>query len=547
MKPPALRTILLSIHVIILIIPLAAIGFLRLYENALLRQTEARLNAQGVLIAAAYRRALIAGYEQAGESLHSLFSHSLEAQEPWRSEVLNQKHWRLAPPRLAFGNEEVLPHSPPARSPQRPARPPELAAGDQINALINDAHRATGTTIDVVDPNGTIVATTGTQWGRGIHHRTEVRRALAGEQVSLLRRSPSAPPTFVSALIDRGAGTLVVVSIPVWFEKRIAGAVVLANQPPLLSEAIAEHRFLFAGTAVVILAAVLFLIRWSTSTISRPVSQLVQQARNALRGRPGAQRPLRRPKTREIAQLSQAIARLAAALNTRGEYVQTFAAHLSEAFDTPLAAFRRAVEVLRDHHDTMNAGEKQAFLRDLAVDVDGLERLVKRLLDLAQAETLKVGSHHTAIKPVLGQLQRSYAARHLELQLPAMVDASVNMEETLFVTIVEILLENALQAGAHEMRVILNQDAETLTLRFKDNGEGIAADASARIFEPFFTTRRKTGGSGLGLAVAQKLARAHGGELLLAATDQHGSEFQLKLPREKRPASPTRRHDRQAA
>src|SRR3990167_6074309 len=56
--PPRLRTVLLVINLLILLLPLGGIVALRVYESALVRQTESELVAQGAFVASAYRRAL---------------------------------------------------------------------------------------------------------------------------------------------------------------------------------------------------------------------------------------------------------------------------------------------------------------------------------------------------------------------------------------------------------------------------------------------------------------------------------------------------------
>ena len=56
--PPRLRTVLLAINLLILLLPLGGIVALRVYESALVRQTESELVAQGAFVASAYRRAL---------------------------------------------------------------------------------------------------------------------------------------------------------------------------------------------------------------------------------------------------------------------------------------------------------------------------------------------------------------------------------------------------------------------------------------------------------------------------------------------------------
>ncbi len=92
------------------------------------------------------------------------------------------------------------------------------------------------------------------------------------------------------------------------------------------------------------------------------------------------------------------------------------------------------------------------------------------------------------------------------------------------------LLENAVQACAPGGRVRLDVAASGTQLRLgvRDNGAGIDAPARQRLFEPFFTTR--SGGTGLGLAVARGVVRAHGGQLDLVPADGPGTEFAVTLP-----------------
>jgi signal transduction histidine kinase len=78
-------------------------------------------------------------------------------------------------------------------------------------------------------------------------------------------------------------------------------------------------------------------------------------------------------------------------------------------------------------------------------------------------------------------------------------------------------------------------DATRVRVRIRDGGPGVAAELRERIFQPFFTT--KPGGTGLGLALAQRTAEEHGGSLTLARdtpderfAESSGAEFVLELP-----------------
>src|SRR5690606_2898787 len=68
-----------------------------------------------------------------------------------------------------------------------------------------------------------------------------------------------------------------------------------------------------------------------------------------------------------------------------------------------------------------------------------------------------------------------------------------------------------------------------IEVRVKDNGPGLSPRACREVFEPFFTT--KTKGTGLGMAIAQRVLTAHGGSISVGQVGQGGAEFVLKLPR----------------
>ncbi len=82
--------------------------------------------------------------------------------------------------------------------------------------------------------------------------------------------------------------------------------------------------------------------------------------------------------------------------------------------------------------------------------------------------------------------------------------------------------------GRVELRLRL--DGERVLLALHDDGEGVPVERQRRVFEPFYTSKPPDIGSGLGLAVSRRLARAVGGELTLAESDLGGACFTLTLP-----------------
>jgi len=91
------------------------------------------------------------------------------------------------------------------------------------------------------------------------------------------------------------------------------------------------------------------------------------------------------------------------------------------------------------------------------------------------------------------------------------------------------LLRNAIEAmhGKGEIRLVAAEQNQAVAISIYDTGPGIPAELAGKIFEPFFTTKAQ--GSGLGLALVQRLAEQNGGRVELAPNEK-GAHFRLLLP-----------------
>lgn len=101
------------------------------------------------------------------------------------------------------------------------------------------------------------------------------------------------------------------------------------------------------------------------------------------------------------------------------------------------------------------------------------------------------------------------------------------------------ILYNALAAieNTGQIQLSVGRDRQRGYIRIEDSGEGIETENLDRIFNPFFTTRDAESSVGLGLAVAQKIVREHGGEITVHSCRGEGSRFTIyvPLPRNTRP------------
>ncbi len=103
-----------------------------------------------------------------------------------------------------------------------------------------------------------------------------------------------------------------------------------------------------------------------------------------------------------------------------------------------------------------------------------------------------------------------------------------------FVQLFRILFENALAACGDPVRIEITcsptvlAGGKAIRISVRDNGPGLNQEQRERIFEPFYTT--KTKGTGLGMAIAQRIVEAHEGKIQVGTCAGHGAEILVTLP-----------------
>ena len=222
----------------------------------------------------------------------------------------------------------------------------------------------------------------------------------------------------------------------------------------------------------------------------------------------------------------------------------SFLATISHELRTPLNGVLGAAALLQD---TALSAEQQDLLTAVQRSGEGLQEMVNNILDFslldADAAARDVQRSPAVPREVLAQLARSCASAALKkgLRFHSVLASGVPEQVLLDVPkvtrVLGLLLDNALKFTEHgELRLGCQCDGETLRFEVCDTGIGISAADLERVFQPFVqvdgSLTRRYGGSGMGLATAERLAHLLGGTLKAESTPGGGSRFWLTLPLE---------------
>ncbi len=530
---PRLRTVLLAANLVAVLVPLVFIGALRILENELVRRTEAELIAQGTVVVAAYRDALERVFEADGASLAAAVAdgtYGVPADPRWLATDDPDGRLHPIPAELDRGRDPVLPPAPEPAAAERGDRR-AADAGELVTPLLEYTTTVTLAGLRVVDASGVEVAASRDGAPRSLVAWDEVERALSGEPVRQLRqRISDEPPPPLSGL-SRRTRVRVFVALPVLVGDRVVGAVVVTRTPVSVQKALYDgRRTLALGAALLLLvAAALALVL--ARLLGRPIEQLADRAERVAAGDVAAAAPLEHPGTDEVDRLSRSFVTMTTALLEREAYIRTFAANVSHEFKTPLTALRGSAELLEDHLDTMSDDERRGFLSTMIRETDRLERLVRRLLDLARADVLRPGDEASDVTETATRVCARHIDAGADVALNADERAVVRMDGAALEAIIACLVGNAVEHGGDNVRVRVDvrRDGDTVELRVHDDGAGISEANASRVFDAFFTTAREQSGTGVGLSIVRTLVTQHRGTVELERDP--GTTFVIRLPR----------------
>ncbi|CAM5762611.1 two-component sensor histidine kinase [Labrys miyagiensis] len=519
-----LRSILLGVLLFTALMPGLGAIFLRVYENVLVRQTEAELIAQ----AAAYDAAFDLAWPGPKGPIPPPAPDDDASRSYGRSDASRPDYFTPDALTIDLNTMPILPQRPQPEDAAPGPDPDALAAARQIEPLVAETRRTTLAAILILDARG-VVLSQGPFFGKSYAFLPEVQSAMAGRSQSLLRRRGDYQPRYAFEVLSRASAIRVHYARPIMLDDRTVGVLLLSRSPRALFRGIYDDLGKIALGFAIIVIVIVSLAGLLSRAIARPIELLTQASAHV--GRGGSEvPPTPATATIEIRALFDNFRRMATQIDQRSRYLRDFAAAMSHEFKTPLTGIRGALELLDEHGDTMSAAERQRFIANAQGDAERLSRLVARLLELARADMADADEESST--PVSEAVNRIADARRdagfdivtrLTSDLP---DVSVPLE--VLEAVLTTLIENSRQAGAGRIMIIATAEDGHLDLTVSDDGPGVPLADRERLFEPFFTTKRDRGGTGLGLPIARSLLAGSGSGIDFVDSER-GACFRLHL------------------
>jgi signal transduction histidine kinase len=314
------------------------------------------------------------------------------------------------------------------------------------------------------------------------------------------------------------------------------GFIVVARPRAVFTDTLRSLLPSLAISGFVALGFALLVAGLLSRTITRPLRDLVSGVRRFAGGDYGTRVPLAGPS--EIAEMGTAFNEMASEIQRSRGSEQAFLADISHELRTPLTSIQGFAQAIVDGEARGDAVSHVAEI--IHRESRRLVRMVEGLLQVAKLESGTQTMAREEVKPSR-LLQSAIAA--LEVQAK---DAGVTFDVAgaealpplrgdadklaqLFLNVLDNAVKHSPPGGTVHVRG--NRDDGAVVIRVRDAGSGLPQGAQTRLFQRFYRGENaERDGAGLGLAIAQAIAQAHGGTIRASNVEGGGAEFTVRLP-----------------
>ena len=310
------------------------------------------------------------------------------------------------------------------------------------------------------------------------------------------------------------------------------------------------HDIPLLGITIAIISSGLmcYLLAWSmTSPVTRLRKAAQSLAAGDLTARTGAPAGGR---TDELTELMRDFDRMAERIEGLVDSQSRLLKDVSHELRSPLARLSVALGLARQRVKPEVAPELESQLNRIELEADRLNQLIQRLLTIARLESGSDGLHKTTlslrelVEQVSHDAEYENPGRGCRVTADGTADPAddflVEADPGLLRSAVENVVRNATRYTTEGTTVDVrlerqrSANGEEIVVRVLDSGPGVPNEALQKIFEPFYrlddARNRQTGGAGLGLSIADRAIRLHGGQLRASNRKEGGLEVEIRIP-----------------
>lgn len=298
----------------------------------------------------------------------------------------------------------------------------------------------------------------------------------------------------------------------------------------------ALNRILLSVGSVSLIGAIIMGVLLANSIV-KPISKVVGIMQKISDGDYAA-RFREDIRAKELHELSHAVNHMAESLEDQETLRKRLTSDVTHELRTPVANISSYMEMMTDGimeptpERLQNCYDELQRLSGLISDLERLRQVENENLTLDKSDV----DLRELAQTVMGNFEIQLQEKHLSGQV--MGDISiVSIDRDRMQQVLTNLISNAIKYSndGGTVRVIIENMNNSGIIHIEDNGIGIPREDLKRIFERFYRTdksrNRRTGGAGIGLAIAKTIVQAHKGKIIVESEERKGSRFTVILPK----------------
>lgn len=337
-------------------------------------------------------------------------------------------------------------------------------------------------------------------------------------------------------------GETMYVSVPIANkDSNVLGAIFISKNADSIFDSINSTMnkvALISLLGLLITAFVSFVI---SDVLSTPVEKMTEAVRSITMG--DFSKKIKITSTDEMSKLGNAFNLMSTRLYQVDEQRAKFVANVSHELRTPLTSIKIISESLLASEELPIEITKD-FLQDVDSEVDRLNKIIDSLLYLVDMEKkeleleLKLTYVNYLVRNVIKKLHPLAEKKNIEVHLIEIDEIQVRLDQDKIKQALINILGNAIkftpENGDIYVQIYFSPN-ETLTIEIEDTGIGIPEEDIKYIFDRFYrvdeSRARHSGGSGLGLSIAQQIINLHQGQVYIQSKIDIGTKFIVILPK----------------
>jgi two-component system sensor histidine kinase ArlS len=294
--------------------------------------------------------------------------------------------------------------------------------------------------------------------------------------------------------------------------------------------------FTTGGAVLLSIVGGLLLFR----TVLKPISESIQTMGEIESSLAFKKIPTRGRSNDELFTMTETFNRMMERLKESFLKQQRFVSDASHELNTALTIIEGYANMLR-RWGTIDEKVHRESIEAIYEESKHMRTMTQQLLDLASSqqnekpnlERFELVACCEQVSAMISKLHSQKIIVHSE-EKEAWIEADLAKIKQLLI----ILIDNALKYSKSSIELRVSLTTDHIEIRVKDYGIGIPRDEIGQVFERFYrvdqSRDRKTGGTGLGLPIAQSIVKEHHGTIRIESEEGHGTEVIVELPRAQR-------------